>query len=246
MLGVRGMAKMQIMEGLYQVGGSLNGITWLGNDISYEDSNTYILETQEGLIMFDCGCGHSMEQIEKNMNEWGLSFANVKACFITHPHFDHAGGAYLLKEKGIRLLASEETADAVARGDERCCGYMYHEEFVPCKIDEKLKDGETITLCGYHFTCMHLPGHTNGCMVYCFEHKGKQIVVSGDVIGTLLDGYFGWNGSIDFDKQKYLKSLKRFSKYNSDMMLPGHGMIYFHSPRRRVEQAFNQALCQWR
>ena len=70
--------------------------------------------------------------------------------------------------------------------------------------------------------------------------------MSGDVIGTLLDGYFGWNGSIDFDKQKYLKSLKRFSGVDSDIMLPGHGMIYFHKPRRRVEQVFNQALCQWR
>jgi hypothetical protein len=29
-------------------------------------------------------------------------------------------------------------------------------------------------------------------------------------------------------------------------MLPGHGLIYFHKPRRRVEEAFNQALIQWR
>ena len=237
---------MQILDGLYQVGGSLNGLTWLGSDISYEDSNTYILKTDEGLVMFDCGCGRSMDQIERNMLSWGLSPDNVKACFITHSHLDHAGGAYLLKKRGIPLLSSEETADSIEAGDDRCCGYMYHEDFVPCQIDRRLRDGDVVELCGYQFTCLHLPGHTNGCMAYAFTHLGRQIVVSGDVIGTLLDGYFGWNGSIDFDKQKYLKSLKRFSGVDSDIMLPGHGMIYFHKPRRRVEQVFNQALCQWR
>jgi glyoxylase-like metal-dependent hydrolase (beta-lactamase superfamily II) len=72
------------------------------------------------------------------------------------------------------------------------------------------------------------------------------VVVSGDIIGTLLDGYFGWNGSVDFDKVAYLRSLRDFARFDSDIMLPGHGMIYFHTPRRRVEQALNEALCQWR
>ena len=83
-------------------------------------------------------------------------------------------------------------------------------------------------------------------MAYAFEHQGEQVVVSGDVIGTLLDGYFGWGGSIDFDKKKYLQSLIRFAQFDSDLMLPGHGLIYFHKPRRRVEQALDQALSQWR
>jgi hypothetical protein len=32
----------------------------------------------------------------------------------------------------------------------------------------------------------------------------------------------------------------------TDIMLPGHGMIYFHKPRVRVEEALNSALMQWR
>jgi len=42
---------MQLMKDFFQVGGSLNGITWTGNDASYDDCNTYILKTDEGLIM---------------------------------------------------------------------------------------------------------------------------------------------------------------------------------------------------
>ena len=72
------------------------------------------------------------------------------------------------------------------------------------------------------------------------------MVFSGDVIGTLLVGDFGWSGSIDFNKSKYIESLKRFARVDTDVMLPGHGMGYFHKPRRRVEEVLNAALMQWR
>ena len=85
-----------------------------------------------------------------------------------------------------------------------------------------------------------------GCTAYLFNHENKRIVVSGDVIGTLNVGDFGWDGSIDFNKQIYIESLRKFAKVDSDIMLPGHGMIYFHEPRRRVESVLNEALMQWR
>ncbi len=85
-----------------------------------------------------------------------------------------------------------------------------------------------------------------GCTAYFFTYEGKRIVVSGDIIGTLLDGYHGWSGSIDFNKEKYIQSLLKFSKIDTDIMLPGHGMIYFHKPKKRVEEALNIALIKWR
>jgi len=237
---------MQVLNNLFQVGGSLNGLTFVTKDASYEDGNAYILKTDMGLIMFDCGCGSTLQQIYNNMKYWGLDSSDIKACFITHPHLDHAGAAYLLLEQGVELYAHKNTVEAVAAGDERCCGYLYHKEFIPCKLDVGLSDGEVVDICGVKIKVMHMPGHTMGCTAFVFNHEGKLIVVSGDIIGTLLDGYFGWNGSFDFDKKIYLETLKRFAKFDSDIMLPGHGMIYFHKPRRRVEEALNQALIQWR
>jgi len=237
---------MQIVKNLFQVGGSLNGITFVTRDASYEDANTYILKTDKGLIMFDCGCGSTLQQIYDNMSYWGLDPCDIKACFITHPHLDHSGAAYLLSKKGVKLYAHKNTADAIAAGDERCCGYLYHKDYTPCQVDVELYDNQVIDILGIEIKVMHLPGHTMGCTAYIFRHENKLFVVSGDIIGTLLDGYFGWSGSIDFNKPVYLESLKRFAKLDSDIMLPGHGMIYFHKPKRRVEEALNQALIQWR
>lgn len=237
---------MQVRKGLYQVGGDLNGLTWDGVDAGYNDGNTYVLATPEGLLLFDGGCGDTLEQIFANMRYWGLHPEDIRACLLTHAHFDHAGGAHKLKALGVPIIAHRETADAIASGDERCCGYLYHKTFTPCVADRVLADGEVLDLLGVRIEVLHLPGHSMGCTAYLFDHEGQRVLVSGDVIGTLLAGDFGWSGSYDFDKAVYLKSLQRLARLDTDLMLPGHGLIYIHLPRRRVEQAYNAALMQWR
>lgn len=237
---------MQLLRNIYQVGGDINGLTFDEPGALWNDANSYVIKTEQGLVMFDCGCGDTMDQIFENMLYWGLSPDDIRYCVLTHPHYDHAGGAHLLKQRGIELIAIKETADAVAAGDERCCGYLYHKIFTPAIVDRLIADNEVFDLCGISFTAMHLPGHSMGCTAYFFDWDGKRVVISGDVIGTLLSGDFGWSGSIDFDKKKYTASLLRFSKIDTDVMLPGHGMSYFHKPRRRVEEALNSALMLWR
>lgn len=237
---------MQILKGLYQVSGDLNGITFDQPGAIWNDANSYILDTSRGLIMFDCGCGDTMEQIFDNIRYWGLSPDDIEYCILTHPHYDHAGGAHILKKRGVKFIAIGETADAVESGDERCCGYLYHKHFNSIRMDRVVADGEKLNLLDIEFEVMHLPGHSMGCTAYFLNWEGRRLVMSGDVIGTLLSGDFGWDGSIDFNKKKYLESLQKFAKVDTDIMLPGHGMIYFHNPRRRVEEVLNSALIQWR
>ena len=238
---------VQILKDLYLVGGDQHGITWAGVDAGFEDGNTYVLRTAEGLVLFDCGCGDTLEQIFGNMRYWGLEPAEIRQCLLTHAHFDHAAGAHLLQKRGVSLIAHRITAEAVAAGDERCCGYLYHKAFTPCVVDQALRDGDSIRICGgVEVDVLHLPGHSRGCTGYAFQHEGRRILVSGDVIGTLNVGNFGWSGSIDFDRVAYLESLKRLAREEFDLMLPGHGVPYFHRPRRRVEQVLNAALMEWR
>jgi glyoxylase-like metal-dependent hydrolase (beta-lactamase superfamily II) len=237
---------MQIVRGIYQVGGDQSGLTWAGVDAGFEDGNTFVLDTGQGLILFDAGCGDTHDQILANLAHWGLDPAQLRHCLLTHAHFDHAAGAHRWQAAGVELIAHRLTAEAVATGDERCCGYLYHKRFPPCEVDRIVEEGDTITLCGVDIAVMHLPGHSMGCTAYLFTHAGRRVVVSGDVIGTLNVGDFGWSGSIDFDKTRYLQSLQRFARVDTDLMLPGHGPAYHHQPRRRVEQALNSALMQWR
>jgi glyoxylase-like metal-dependent hydrolase (beta-lactamase superfamily II) len=198
------------------------------------------------LILFDCGIGRTWLQIEKNMEYWGLAPEHIKACVLTHAHMDHTGACSLLAERGILLYAHRNTAEAIAAGDERCAGYLYHQRMTPCGAVVGLDEGQAIRIGGVEIVLGYYPGHTAGCAAYTFAWGGETVTVSGDIIGTLLDGYFGWDGSIDFDKKAYLKSLTRFARMDCNIMLPGHGMIYFGEPRVRIEEALCQALSQWR
>jgi glyoxylase-like metal-dependent hydrolase (beta-lactamase superfamily II) len=237
---------MQVLKNLFQVGGDLNGITFDQQGALWNDGNSYVLKLSGGLVLFDCGCGDTMDQIFRNMAYWDLSPDDIKFCILTHAHFDHAAGGPILKKQGVKFIAVRETADSVAAGDERCCGYLYHKIFTPFEVDQVVADGEILEVLGLKIEVIHVPGHSMGCTAYAFRWDGKDVVVSGDLIGTLLGGDFGWGGSIDFDKKIYMESLRKFAKVDSDIMLPGHGLIYFHKPRRRVEEALNAALMQWR
>ncbi len=240
---------MQFLKNFFQVGGSLNGITHCSDyddAADWSDCNVYALKTNEGLILFDSGNGETLSQIFMNLEYWSLDPNSIAACLVTHPHLDHAGGCHELNRRGVKVYAHEYTADAMASGDERCCGYLYHKPFIPCNTDVLLKDGDITTICGIEIEALHLPGHTMGCTAYRFHQEGKEILVSGDVIGTLLSGFFGWNGSFDFDKKAYLSTLARLAQYRPDIMLPGHGLIYYGNPQSRVESALNHALMEWR
>lgn len=239
---------MQLLPGLYQTGGSLNGLTIAGayQPPDYRDCNVYALKTEGGLILLDCGNGRTLPQVFDNLRAFSLRPEDIRACLLTHAHWDHAGGAHLLAEKGIALYGHEQTKEALLAGDERCAGYLYHEAFRPCAIGHPLQDGDRFEVLGVSFEALHLPGHSMGCTAYRFRWQGKTILLSGDVIGTLLGGYFGWDGSIDFDKALYLRSLQRLAREEMDIMLPGHGLVYFGQARERVEEVLAEALSRWR
>jgi len=237
---------MQLLKNLYQVGGSLSGLTHTEIVDPFDDCNVYVLKLASQLIMFDCGNGETLEQIFDNMAYWNLDPAQITTCFLTHPHWDHAGATHLLKERGIKLISHSNTANAIAAGDERCCGFLYHKTFIPCQVDETIDDNEIMTIEDTKIRAIHLPGHTTGCTAFALNWNGKRIIFSGDVIGTLGYGDFGWDGSVDFDKKMYLQSLKKFARMDFDVMLPGHGLVSFYQPKRRVEESLNAALMQWR
>src|SRR5690606_36582425 len=141
----------------------------------WNDCNSYVLRLDGGLVLFDSGCGDTMDQLLDNIRYWGMDPNDIAYCFLTHAHYDHAGGGHILKERGVQLMAGPETADAVRTGDHRCYGYLYHKRFVPFEVDTVLQDGESLTVLGLTIQARAMPGHSRGCTVYSFELDGKKI-----------------------------------------------------------------------
>ena len=65
--------------------------------VGTEGASTHILDTGEGLIMFDSGYQESLYLVIHHMNMLGLDIRNVKYIFHTHGHIDHAGATAAIK-----------------------------------------------------------------------------------------------------------------------------------------------------
>ena len=59
----------------------------------------YLVETEEGLAVFDCGPATTVLALERRLADHGVSFAEVRHLLLSHIHLDHAGGAGVLVRK---------------------------------------------------------------------------------------------------------------------------------------------------
>ncbi len=237
---------MQIIPGIYLIGSQdcyLTYTEWFSPDCEYVDSNVFAVDLGDRIVLFDCGNGASFEQICMNMRGWDLDPSKVTHCFLTHSHYDHAAGAHLLKDRGIKIVAHPICAEAIETGDERTCPYLYHKEFVPCAADIRFEDGDTILVGDLDIRAFHMPGHAEGSAVYSFVWNERSVWVTGDLVAE--SGSLGWSGSIDFDPKAYVASLKRLARMPVDQILPGHRRPALSQGKYWVEQALNRAVMAW-
>src|ERR671935_1283584 len=53
----------------------------------------YLLETEDGPALFDCGPSTGVERLRDGLRERGLALTDVRHLLLSHIHLDHAGAA---------------------------------------------------------------------------------------------------------------------------------------------------------
>jgi hydroxyacylglutathione hydrolase len=141
---------------------------------------------------------------------------------ITHTHWDHVLDASALKEAtGVPLLAHplarELLANPAANFGEPPV------EIPPVEISGTIDDGDTVTLGGYTFTVLHLPGHDPTHIgLFNDSTAGEEILLSGDV---LFPGGHGTTEIPGADQADMNATMRRLVAElpESTIVLPGHG-----------------------
>src|SRR5690554_1809157 len=108
---------MQLLPRLYQISGTVSGLSGSQAGDVFDECNVYCLDIGSELVLIDSGSGDHWDQMEKNMQLWGLDLKRITSCLFTHAHYDHAGAAHRVKEMGITLYAHNEAAAAIESGD---------------------------------------------------------------------------------------------------------------------------------
>jgi glyoxylase-like metal-dependent hydrolase (beta-lactamase superfamily II) len=63
----------------------------------------YLLETDDGLALFDCGPTSCVPALERGLEERGLNLSDLRHLLLSHIHLDHAGAAGVLVRRHPKL-----------------------------------------------------------------------------------------------------------------------------------------------
>ncbi len=192
-------------------------------------ASTHVLDTGDGLILFDSGYQQSLYLVLHNMVRMGLDPMKIKYILHTHGHIDHFGATRALVEMtGAKTAIGREDAP-VARGELDLSfaaeiGEEFTETFEP---DILLTDGDTITLGNVTVTAMATPGHTAGAMSFFFD-----VEEDGEISRCGLHGGAGLNSltreyllnrHIGLEmRERFITSMERLERIPVDLFLGNH------------------------
>jgi metallo-beta-lactamase class B len=148
----------------------LNNLYYVGT----HDLGVYLITTSAGHILINTGVNDSAPAIRSNVEAVGFKLSDVKLLLATHGHWDHVGAMAEMKRlTGARMLMHEGDADMLETGggiDFRFPngrGTIYE----PVKVDQRLKDGDKVTLGDVDLTVHHHPGHTKGATTFTYTTR---------------------------------------------------------------------------
>src|SRR5437899_4050954 len=70
---------------------------------------SYLLDTEDGPALFDCGPSTALGRLKDGLGEHGLKLSDVRHLLLSHIHLDHAGAAGVLvrEHPGLQVHVSE-------------------------------------------------------------------------------------------------------------------------------------------
>jgi len=80
-------------------------------NVGYRSVNCFLLVTDRAELLIDVGWPSGMPEFKKSMALQGKSVKEVSHVLMTHYHIDHGGIAQELKDKGAKLIVSENQKD---------------------------------------------------------------------------------------------------------------------------------------
>lgn len=188
------------------------------------DTEIYILECEEGLILVDVGFTPKCHKnIQAELTEMDASWEDVKMIIITHAHGDHI--------ENLQRVKDLTNADVlIGEGD-----LVRLRERTGIEADFILKHGDLISLCG-GIEVVHVPGHSDGNLSL-FLWKYKTIIAGDTIFGDRdICHIYPPPAKYCTDVELATKNLEILLDYDFDKLLMTHGMNIMKNAKMHVEE----------
>jgi glyoxylase-like metal-dependent hydrolase (beta-lactamase superfamily II) len=151
----------------------------------------YLVETDDGPALFDCGPASTLDALEAGLAERGLALTDVRHLLLSHIHLDHAGaaGPLVRRHPGLTVWVSEVGRPHLVDPSrlERSARRLYGDLFDPLwgelapvpEENVRVAEGDVL---GWH--AFPTPGHA----VHHVSYERDGTVLAGDAAGVRMPG----------------------------------------------------------
>jgi glyoxylase-like metal-dependent hydrolase (beta-lactamase superfamily II) len=151
---------------------------------------SYLVETTDGPVLFDCGPSSCLERLKDGLHQRGVELTDLRHLLLSHIHLDHAGAAGVLvrEHPGLTVHVSEIGAPHLIDPTrlETSARRLYGDTFDPLwgelapipKRNVKIVGEQVLGL-----ECFKAPGHASHHV--CYVH-GDGTLYAGDAAGVRL------------------------------------------------------------
>lgn len=210
-------------------------------------ASTHIVDTGEGIILFDAGYLESLPVVIENMKTLGFSSGDIKYILLTHGHIDHAGAARRLREmSGAKIAIGAVDREYVNGERDLTYAREFEMKFDFFEPDILLSDGDEITLGNTTVRAVATPGHTPGAMSYFFSVSDGESAYTAGLHGgmgtnTLTREYLDKYALPYSLREDFVRSMIRLNEERVDIFLGNH-MQHNHTEEKAKRLAGGDAL----
>lgn len=187
-------------------------------------SNIYVIGASNAVVV-DTGVGNRTNPVWPQLEELGITPENLKGVVLTHAHHDHAMGTFIILDKA----------------DPKVFIHSRDTKYIASSLGDNLvtvEDGDIIETELWPLRVIWTPGHTEGGM--CLYNEDEGILFSGDTV--FPDGNFGRYDGESGSIEALRKSLRKLSRLQVEIMLPGHGSPVLKGAGEQIKRSYNNAF----
>ncbi len=151
---------------------------------------SYVLETEDGLALFDCGPATTIMALELGLEQQGLSLGEIRHLLLSHIHLDHAGAAGTLVRTHPHLQVHVSAIGAPHLVDpsrlERSARRLYGDSFDTLWGELAPVPESNVHIAGERvlgLDCFPTPGHASHHVCY-LDNDGT--LYAGDAAGVRI------------------------------------------------------------